>query len=465
MAGDVKVAVVSGAHDRSTAQTTNYVKSGFGTPKSCIVIQTSDTSDGTTVLAQSKISIGFSNFTNDFCISHQDEDNSAKVDCDAIKSNTKCFLLLGTDGSELSGGTAGVITDGVGLTNTLGNLGTDPFTTVIMFGGADLTADVVELGVNSSVDTAEITNVTWGADGNDKLMFFIGTDITGMDSASSGIGNSFGVCHATGTDAGGWTFVQRCMGWASDHNADPSSSATTMNTDQCLSIIKEDTTQDWSLEVTAIDHDPTDNISVTTRDTGAGSNMECFALLLDLDDRSAKVGSVDSPTTGSSWAPSVSLGFTPQYVCLGLTGLTAENNIGNAETNTGQEGISSNTGTGEETCHSWYNQDFAGTTITNNLFRSRAIDLRTSDVATVRQDHSHSSFDSGGWTYTVNTENEPTGRKWFYAAIEEAADSGNTADIPPPKATLSLEPYTPEMLQAHNVEVPPIAWWRYAIAA
>ncbi|KKL87449.1 hypothetical protein LCGC14_1934560, partial [marine sediment metagenome] len=72
---------------------------------------------------------------------------------------------------------------------------------------------------------------------------------------------------------------------------------------------------DWALEVTALEH-TTDTWTVTTRDTGSGAGMEVYSLALDLDDRKAKVGSVNGPVAGSTWTPSVSLGFTPQYVGL-----------------------------------------------------------------------------------------------------------------------------------------------------
>ena len=98
MAGDVKVAVVSKAHDRTSGNSTDYTKTDFGTPKACIVIQGLDFADDTPVAIESRISIGFSDFSSHFCISHQDEDNQDKVDCDALKSNTQCYQLMSVGG-------------------------------------------------------------------------------------------------------------------------------------------------------------------------------------------------------------------------------------------------------------------------------------------------------------------------------------------------------------------------------
>jgi hypothetical protein len=85
----------------------------------------------------------------------------------------------------------------------------------------------------------------------------------------------------------------------------------------------------------------------------------------------------------------------------------------------GSHGISNNTGTGEEKFCGWYNEDAAPTINTNNNFRSRAVDIKDDVGSTTLLDMSHSSFDSGGWTYTVNSESLTTGQLYFYWAIEE----------------------------------------------
>ena len=426
---DVKVSVQSAALSTSGTGTTDLTKAGFGTPKACKIIVSFDTTDDTGVAAQSRVSIGFSDFTNHRCITHQDEDASAKVDCDALKSATKAYVILDAAGVVIIDGTVSTITDGVRLTNTTNTNSDAPFVTVEMFGGADLVDDLRSTTINSTQDgTATITHAGL-TDGNEKLIFFIGTDVSGEDSASTGINSAYGVCHISGNDAGGYTFTQRCIGWASDHNNNVGSPFGIITTDRVLDILTETGGQDWGLEVTAFSSSG-GTITVTTRDAGAGAGMEVYSLIIDLKDLKAKVGSVDSPTSGATWTPSVSLGFTPQCVGLGLTWRTVEDTVG-ASDQAGVFGVSSNTGSGEETCHSWYNEDAALETNTNNLFRSRVIDLRDDDVTTVVQDHSHSSFDSGGWTYTINTENETAARKWFYWAIEEVGVSAPTGTSAP----------------------------------
>ena len=410
MAGDVKVATVHGQISSDGVGTADFTKAGFGTVKACIVILTFDPTDNASVLAQSRASIGFSDFTNHRCISHQDEDGSAKVDCDARKSNTKTSVLLDTGGGVVIDGTASAITDGVRLTNTTHLSAAAQFATVIMFGGADLqvSLDSISLGAGTEATTVVTTGIP------QDLVFFIGGDITAEDTTKVDIQNSFGVADISDDQA---TIVNRCMGWASDHNNADGSPASILRNDRCLKILTPQGADDWGVELTAA---TTTSYTVTTKDVGPGNGMEIYALALDLDDRKSKIGTADSPLSGATWAPSVSLGFTPQYVGLGLTHLPSENVI-SGTSNAGGHGISSNTGPGEESCHSWYNKNNAAAMVTNSLFRSRVIDLRDHEDAIVVQDHSHLSFDSGGWTYTINVENEVTVKKYVFWAIEEVA--------------------------------------------
>ncbi len=435
MAGaDVKVSVQSGVLSTSGSGTTDFTEADLGTPKAWIVLVGFDETDDTTVQDQSRMSIGFGDGTSNFCISHQDDHASAKVDCDSIKSNTKSFIIMEDGATTIIDGTSAATTDGVQLTNTTNTDGDAPFVTVIMFGGADLNISLQSTTIGSSVgNTATVDHASDGfTDGNDKLVFFIGVDLSGEDSAGTGINNSYGVCHISGP-SGSETIVQRSIGWASDHNATEGAPSFEITTDRVLNIIAEDGTADWGLEVTSIESDG--DIIVTTRDTGAGSAMEVYSLALDLGSSKAKVDSVNSPTT-TTFAIS-GMGFKPQYVGMMLTDVdtesTARDAVQTALNEAGVAGISSNAGSGSEICHSWYNTEATPTTDTATLFRSRVIDLRTHVTGGVIQDHSHSSFDSGGVTHTVNTENEDVAKKWAFWAIEtnikDSETTGNLSDV------------------------------------
>ncbi len=410
MAGQVKVAVVSGPISSGGAGTADFTKPGFGTAKACKIFLSFDTADDANVAAQGKASVGFSDFTNHRCITHQDEDGSAKVDSDARKSATKAYVVLDVVGAVDIDGTASAITDGVRLTNTANVSASPVFATVVMYGGADLQVSLDSVILGNGIDLPTV--VTTGIP--QDLVFFIGTDISGEDSSSTAINNSFGVVDISDDQA---TIVNRCMGWTSDHNNNVGAPSSIIRNDRCLKVLTEAGGDDWGLELTAA---TATSYTVTTRDVSPGAGMEVYALALNLGDRGSKVGSVDSPVSGASWTPPVALGFIPQYVGLGVTHAQVEGTI-EADADAGGLGISSNTGPGEETFHGWYDDDGGANTDTANNFRSRVLDFRNDDTSVIVHDHSHSSFQLGDWTYTVNTENEVTARKWFYWAIEEAS--------------------------------------------
>ena len=274
MAGDIKVAVVSGQISSSDTGTADFTKSGFGTPKACIVILSEDVVDDTSTSVHSRVSIGFSDFTNDFCIGHQDENNQAKVDCDAIKSNTSCYIALSSSGSILRKGTASTITDGVRLTNTLGLAA--PFATVIMFGGADLQVSLDSISVQNDFTTQVATGI------DQDLVFFIGSDISGEDSSSAGINNFFGVCHIDTSDH--TTFVQRCISWSSDHNNAAGAPSAVLRTDRVAAIVTEAGGEDWSARLSSATTTQY-RITHSEADPSPGSGMEIYGLALDLDDR------------------------------------------------------------------------------------------------------------------------------------------------------------------------------------
>ncbi len=265
MAGDVKVTVVTKLLNLTVGSDTDFTEAGFGTPKACRVFVTGDATDDASVQAQSRQSIGFSDFTNHRCITHQDEDASAKVDCDALKSATKCYSILDAGASEIVSGTASTIADGVRLTHTTGQ-GSALRATVVMYGGADLSVSLNSIVTPNSIGgTTEVTGSL--VSGEEALVFFIGTDIAAEDSSSTGINNSFGVCHI---DAAHTAFANRCIGWASDHNANDAAASSIIHNNQCLGVILEDGSEDWGQEVTSAS---ATSYTITERVAASGANL------------------------------------------------------------------------------------------------------------------------------------------------------------------------------------------------
>lgn len=400
---------------------TDVTKADFGPPVAALIFVSGATGIDT-VTDGADISIGFSTFGagEHLSISQQDEHASVKVDCDARKNTNTAYSLLDAAGITKVGGRVTTITNGVRLTNTSNEAGLANRFTAVLFGGSDVAADLRNSAIAATQDvTATITHAGM-TDGNDKIIFFIGSGTSLEDSSSSGIDNSFGWCHISGSDAGGYTFVQRCVGWASDHNNNDGSPASVTENNRCLKILMETGTDDWGLEVTAYSHS-SNTITITTRDSAAGAGLEVYSLIIDLFDRKAFVGDVSAPTAGPPANFVVTgLGFKPRHVGMFLTQGQTISGI-DTDLDGGSLGISNVSGAGEETCHSWYNEDAAAVINTANVFADHAIQFHDDDTATLLQDHDFQSFDTDGFTYDIVAENETLSRNWPLWAISELA--------------------------------------------
>lgn len=403
-----RIQQIFGAISASATGTSDITVSGFGTVKACLLFFRGGNN------IENALSIGISDFTSHFCIVYQDEDGSAKVDCDSMKSNTAAYIGLDNAGVVEYSGTVSVITDGVRLTNTVNTLGVPRNILVVLIGGGDVSVSIDSITIPSTTGNTQV--VTTGID--QDVVFFIGVDIAGEDSANTGINNSFGIAHI---NAAHDAFVNRCLGWASDHNASDGAPAAVIRSNRCLKILTETGGDDWGIELTAAS---ATSYTITTRDVGAGANMECYALAIDFGAAATKIGSVDSPTSGSIWTPSVSLGFTPEFVSIYCTQITAEDII-EANADGGSLGFSFNNGEDDNTFLNCTNQDggFLGNSRTRATYKV-AGDVTlffVADNSDLIQHHTHNQFISGGWSYAIVVENETTARKYFYLAVEDIA--------------------------------------------
>ena len=412
MAGDVTVAVVSSALNTGATDTTDFTIQGFGTPKAAIITLTYDASDDANSASEYRICIGFTDFTNSRFIAAQAEDATLVEDANNRKGVNDAYFLLNAAGGDDGHGDASAIADGVRLTNQAA-FSRAVFVEVTMFGGADL---AVDCGSHILTNTV-IGNTNQQTTGIDQdIVFFIAIRAVQEDNTRIGIKASFGVA-TTGREAS-QAIVNRCQGFSVDDADVVGDPFSVIRDNRCLALISAGGAAKQGLELTAAD---ATSFTTTIRDDNALAGTEVYYLALALDPggarRKSEVGGIDSPTALGDWSKT-GLGFKPGYVALGINRLTAENMIASDAT-AGSVGFSHNAGSGEETCHSFYDEDAALTINTNNCFRSRAIYLFEDDGATIAYDLSHLSFDSDGWTFSqVGTPNS-TARKWFYWAIEE----------------------------------------------
>lgn len=412
-AGDVKVDVVSGALNTGATDTTDFTKPGFGTPKAALITLTYDASDDADSATEYKVCIGLTDFTNSRFISVQAENSSAVEDANNRKGVNDAYFLLDAAGGDDGHGDASAITNGVRLTNQAA-FSRAAFVEVTMFGGADL---AVDCGTQSLTNTS-VGNTNKQTTGIDQdIVFFIAIRATQEDDTRVGIKASFGVA-STGREAS-QSIVNRCQSFTVDDSDTVGDPFSAIRNNRCVAIIQANGNSDRALELTAADA-TTFTTTIRDVDFAAGSEVYYLALALDPEGsrRKSEIGSIDSPTASGDWSKT-GLGFKPKYVGLAINRLTAENTIASDST-AGSVGFSHNAGSGDQTCHSFYDADAAATIKANNCFRGRAIYLFDDGGSTIAYDLSHSSFDSDGWTYSQVGTPSATESKWFYWAIEEA---------------------------------------------
>lgn len=416
MAGNVKVEAVTGAAPTAGGNQTFSFSSGFGTPGAAIFIVNTQTTDSATSAAENVLAVGFTDGTNQYACGYQSEDASAKVDASRIQMEDQVIFL-----QDISGFVDGEAAfSSFGTDQVVINWGNAPAAgyqvTCIAFAGSDLDALVGNFNPNTTQD-ASVTVATTNVDSD--IIFFAGGNLSNMDSSSNTAGISIGACH---TVSGGLVNVSN--GFTELHNsADGDPFAEVSNT-RCLTYVNNTPATAWSGEVTAVDSTGgSEDFTFTTRDGGASVNEDVGFLALrvraaaDTRGDGVWVGAVDSPNSTGSWAVT-SPGFTPQFVGLAATGMSAyESPVSNAAGGSFGYGFFDAT---NEACHGVSSQDNAATTNSRSHYRARALWLRNDADSATAYDGAFSSFDANGWTLSMTTANASTHRWWAFA-IEEAA--------------------------------------------
>ena len=211
MAGDVKVAVVSGAAPTGGGNQSFVGPVGFGTPKAAMFLATKDTSDDATSAAHVCISIGFTDGTNQFVESGQAEDNSASEDTNRGPMNDQVVGLLTTTGAIDGEAAFSSFTDRT-VTINWGNAPSGAYLiTCVMFGGDDLSAVAGSVLQSTSVGGTAVATTNIDQD----LILFASTGSATFDAHSSN-GNifiSFGACRTSAT------LVNKCFAWGVDQGS------------------------------------------------------------------------------------------------------------------------------------------------------------------------------------------------------------------------------------------------------
>jgi len=304
----MKVRMGSGVLAADTTAT-DVTWSGLGTPDAAIVVATINTSlDGQQ--AGIAASIGYTDFTTQFCITYSHEDGLSTRRA-RNGSDTSHILAVHDDNSDAFDrqATISAITDGIRLTPTAsGNV--KSFIVIAFFGGS---WNCFQKSSTQSVAGTEVFAHGLGTKPN--FGFFACSDAY---NAAGNVGAEVG--WGMFTDDG--TIVQRAFGM--DYTAGGTGTAGSygiLNTNRVCSTI-DSAAQDFGFELTGND---ATNVTLTVRDVATVANL--VGGLVCLSSESVKLATVNSPNSAASDWNVNDTTFTPQAVIGILTGLSTADSV------------------------------------------------------------------------------------------------------------------------------------------
>jgi hypothetical protein len=385
----------------------------FGTPKAAMFILSYSITDGTAA-ADAALSIGAATGTaNEWCYHWNSEDGQGTTDVHAEIVSTRC-VLINTPGTSTSDGEAEFsawITDGVRINWTTA-AGSAWLLTVVLFGGADLSAHANNVGLGNTVDLE--TNIT--APGFEpRLVIAVANSPTAIDIATSNVRPTYGVVHNDGFGA----ITQRSAAYRHLNGAATSEIDGHCTETYGLLAIGSNATVIWGGEFTNFD---ASGFSVITR-VGAGLNTAMCYLALDFNlAAEGWVGTVDTPTgTGNEAVSGVP--NTPQFVFQIGTYMEAIDTAYNNSALAGTVGFST-FDVDDEYMTSAQDEDGAGTTNAQSVSDNTAVELPDDDGA-AGLTAAFVSMDSNGWTLNYSAV-EANAKKFFGLAI-----TGQQSDVLP----------------------------------
>lgn len=392
------VAVVRNTLSATASGTTDFTKSGFGTPAAAIIfVCQANTTNNPQDTAE--VSIGFWDGTNQSCCMLQDLDNQANSL--ALRTSDDSYGAIVADSSSRSLYSVSAITDGIRLTLDTDNTTLERYCTVLLIGGVSAKVTNVTAAASSG---GTVTSSSLGF--APKLVFFTGIGGTAVDTSTSTGLLSFGVA---GDQSG---IVQRVLGWGMSFAAANESAFQRYSETRCFSRAAV-----WTAECTALG---ADDFTLTTRD-GASSSGIIFALALGGADLSFDLGTLTSPTSAGNDVNSTDI--TPAAVLLNLGTAIGTSEYTDSNANGFMIGLADANG---QYSHSAFVEDNAATMNTGSVASASAIvDLDTSSGG-ARADMLDATVTLNASDFTLTySAVDATARKGWWVAF--GAAGGTTA--------------------------------------
>lgn len=398
MATDARIAV--GLLPATISGTVDLTVSGFGTPDAAFIYTTAGGSNNPQNTAQG--SAGFWDGTNQFSMGFECANANATATTGRGYHATNAIAIPQSSGAAWRiRASAAAMTDGIKLTVTEDNIGSEKSTTAILFKG--LTN--AYCGVHTNDGTTGANDIT--APGfKPDLVLIVGIG-SGTSTYTTNGRLSVGAIHNNSSDV----VTQGCIQFESVNGTANSTVSTYIDDDKC-GHDSNSASSIYTLSGSAFD---SSGFSLTSS-VGNTDNIIYLALqLADPDD--AYVGIVDSKTTTGTQAYT-GTGFTPEVLLLLQTYCTAVDTI----TTTGYFGMGATDGTTEH-CSNHADEHNQAVTDTEGSFDASNVLHITDDTPADDAVAAYSSFDSDGFTLNYS-DGSASARKMLAICVGNSVAAG-----------------------------------------
>ena len=395
------VAVVRNTLSATASGTTDFTKSGFGTPSAAIIV-ICEANTSANPADHAVVSVGFWDGTDQRVCAASSADNADT----AVENRRSDDDIGGIAGSALNTDyTVSAVTDGIRLTLSVDNTGAERYCTVLLLAG--VSAKTLTFTPNATQNaTQESASLGFAP----ELVLFT---CVGNTTADTGVATqsilTFGFARSDGQ--------HRMFGFGGQNGAGVTNNTLLYSESRCAAQVF-DGSLSWGLEVTTFG---ADTFTATTRDGGSGSDV-CFALALGGDDLSFDSGTLTTPaSTGNDV---VSTTIAPDAVLAVLT--TSDDTT--IQTTTEADGFCIGLADGDgQFAHNFTTGDALDTSNAQSAASAAAIldlDEESSGFAAVA-DATLGSLNASD--FTLNYSAVPgTARKGFWVAFGAAGGGGGT---------------------------------------
>jgi hypothetical protein len=306
------VCVVRASLTATNGASTDFTKSGFGTPSAAIIIA-GEANTTANPAQQARISIGFWDGSTERVVGIFSQDGVTTMN--SLRGAVQAGVLMTSGGTINSQYGVSTITDGIRLTMEVDNTSLSRHCTVVMFSGISAKAGVLTMNTTQNATTE---SASLGFAPALVLCASVGM-AADEDDTDENATLSFGFATSS---------AQRMIAFGSLYGVGNEIANMLFSETRCAGVVLADTNT-WNGEITTFG---LDTFTITTRDGSAGSHRLYF-LALGGGDLSFDVGTLSTRTTAGT--DQVSTAINPDAILVALSTATGTS----LETGSGANGF------------------------------------------------------------------------------------------------------------------------------